>query len=164
MMSRQETVTRDEDASGEALSLVTRDDGIACIGIDCPGRNHNTLGREEMRQASRLLDRLEGDDSVKGIIFMSAKAGSFIAGADIHMIEACQSAEEASALAAKGQAIFQRISGFPVPVVAVIDGVCLGGGLELALACQARVCTDSDQTRLGLPEVQLGLLPGGGGT
>ncbi|MDN5869241.1 MAG: fatty acid oxidation complex subunit alpha FadJ [Nitrococcus sp.] len=163
-MARQETLIRDEGASREALSLVVRGDGIARIRIDSPGQNQNTLGREEMRQASDLLDRLEGNEPVKGIIFMSAKAGSFIAGADIHMIQACKSAAQASALVCEGQAIFQRIANFPVPVVAAIDGVCLGGGLELALACHARVCTDSDQTRLGLPEVQLGLLPGLGGT
>lgn len=163
-MAAQETATRDEDTPREALSLIVRDDGIACIRIDCPGQSQNTLGRDEMREASGLLDRLERDESVKGIIFISSKPGSFIAGADIHLIEACQSAEEASALASEGQQIFERIATFPLPVVAAIDGVCLGGGLELALACHARVCTDSDQTRLGLPEVQLGLLPGGGGT
>ncbi|MCO6441087.1 MAG: fatty acid oxidation complex subunit alpha FadJ [Nitrococcus mobilis] len=163
-MARQETAAQGESTRREALSLELRDDGIACIRIDCPGQSQNTLGRAEMDQASRLLDRLERDESVNGIIFMSGKAGTFIAGADIHMIEACKSAAEASALAGEGQAIFQRIAGFAVPVVAAIDGACLGGGLELALACHARVCTDSDQTRLGQPEVQLGLLPGGGGT
>ncbi|HET8702174.1 MAG TPA: fatty acid oxidation complex subunit alpha FadJ [Nitrococcus sp.] len=161
-MSRQESAA--SGAPQEALSLAVRDDGIACISIDCPGQSQNTLGRDEMRAASRLLDRLERDELIKGLIFMSAKAGSFIAGADIHLIESCKSAEEASTLAAEGQQIFERIATFPLPTVAAIDGVCLGGGLELALACQARVCTDSDQTRLGLPEVQLGLLPGGGGT
>lgn len=163
-MATQETAARGENTAREALSLVMRDDGIACIRIDCPGQSQNTLGRDEMHQASRLLDRLESDESVKGIIFMSGKAGSFIAGADIHLIESCKSVEEASALAGEGQQIFERIATFPLPVVAAIDGVCLGGGLELALACHARVCTDSDQTRLGQPEVQLGLLPGGGGT
>lgn len=163
-MARQETAARGEAPPQEALSLELRDDGIACITLDCPGQNQNTLGRDEIEQANRLLDRLERDESVQGIIFMSAKAGSFIAGADIQMIEACQSAEDASALAAEGQAIFQRIADCPVPTVAAIDGVCLGGGLELALACHARVCTDDEQTRLAQPEVQLGLLPGGGGT
>lgn len=164
-MSGQETTAAPgADTPREALSLAVRDDGIACISIDCSGQSQNTLGRDEMRAASRLLDRLERDESIKGLIFMSAKPGSFIAGADIHLIEACKSTEEASALAAEGQQIFDRIATFPLPVVAAIDGVCLGGGLELALACQARVGTDSDQTRFGLPEVQLGLLPGGGGT
>ncbi len=163
-MATHETPRRSSDTSCQSLTLELREDGIACIRIDGSGQTQNTLGRAEMDQADRLFDRLERDESVKGIIFISGKADSFIAGADIHMIEACHSAEEASALSAEGQAIFERIAAFPVPVVAAIDGTCLGGGLELALACHARVCTDSEQTRLGLPEVQLGLLPGGGGT
>ncbi|EAR23001.1 fatty oxidation complex, alpha subunit [Nitrococcus mobilis Nb-231] len=163
-MATHEASVRGSDTPRPALCLERREDGIACIRIDCPGQSQNTLGRAEMNQASQLLDRLERDESVKGIIFISGKAGSFVAGVDIHLFEAFKSAAEASALSAEGQAIFDRIAAFRVPVVAAIDGVCFGGGLELALACHARVCTGSEQTRLGLPEVQLGLLPGGGGT
>ncbi|MBJ6885429.1 enoyl-CoA hydratase-related protein, partial [Vibrio cholerae] len=76
------------------------------------------------------------------------------------MLEACTTANEAQALAKQGQELFQQLSVLPYPVVAAIDGPCLGGGLELALACDYRVCTDFDKTRLGLPEVQLGLLAG----
>ena len=78
--------------------------------------------------------------------------------------DACQSAQEAESLATQGQEMFNRLSSLPFTVVAAIHGPCLGGGLELALACDYRVCSDSDATRLGLPEVQLGLLPGSGGT
>lgn len=98
------------------------------------------------------------------MIVHSLKPDNFIAGADVRMLDACQSSTEAAALAKQGQDMFQTLSDLPFPVVAAIHGPCLGGGLELALACHYRVCTDSDKTRLGLPEVQLGLLPGSGGT
>jgi 3-hydroxyacyl-CoA dehydrogenase/enoyl-CoA hydratase/3-hydroxybutyryl-CoA epimerase len=97
-------------------------------------------------------------------VFISAKADNFIAGADINMIARCHSAQEAEALARQGQQIMAEIHGLSIPVIAAIHGACLGGGLELALACHGRVCSDDDKTRLGLPEVQLGLLPGSGGT
>ncbi|MCC8999909.1 MAG: 3-hydroxyacyl-CoA dehydrogenase NAD-binding domain-containing protein, partial [Candidatus Contendobacter sp.] len=89
---------------------------------------------------------------------------SFIAGADIHMLQACQTAAEAMELSRTGQHFFDRLESFKAPVVAAIDGACLGGGLELALACHGRVCTDNPKTALGLPEVMLGVLPGTGGT
>ena len=94
----------------------------------------------------------------------SGKKGSFVAGADINMLDACQSREEVVALSRQGQRIFALLEQFPIPIVAAIDGTCLGGGLELAMACHARVCSDNIKTALGLPEVQLGLLPGSGGT
>jgi len=146
------------------VTLTRRDDRIAVITIDCPRRSQNTLSGEVINQASHLLDELEHDAAVEGVIFASGKAGSFVAGADIEMIGTCDTVEEATALSRTGQRIFERIADFRVPVVAAIDGTCLGGGLELALACHARVCTGADTTRLGLPEVRLGLLPGGGGT
>ncbi|MGD8429162.1 MAG: fatty acid oxidation complex subunit alpha FadJ [Ectothiorhodospiraceae bacterium] len=148
----------------EALRLELGNDGIAVITIDVPDQSQNTLNGDVINAASRILDELERDQSVRGVVFVSGKSGSFIAGADIHMIEACETAEEVTALSHTGQRIFNRIADFRVPVVAAIDGVCLGGGLELALACHSRVCTDDPGTRLGLPEVQLGLLPGSGGT
>lgn len=98
------------------------------------------------------------------MIIHSLKPDNFVAGADVRMLEACTTASEAEDLARQGQDLFQQLSDLPYPVVAAIHGPCLGGGLELALACDYRVCTDSDKTRLGLPEVQLGLLPGSGGT
>ncbi len=153
-----------EKRMAEPLTLERREDGIAVIHIDCRGQSQNTLDRAVMDQAAKLLDELEGDRAVTGVVFLSDKAGSFIAGADIHMIEACRDADAAAALSRAGQRIFGRIANFRAPVVAAIDGVCLGGGLELALACHARVVSAHPRTRLGLPEVQLGLLPGSGGT
>ncbi|MFB4203748.1 fatty acid oxidation complex subunit alpha FadJ [Arhodomonas sp. KWT2] len=146
------------------LRLERRDDGIARVWIDCPGQSQNTLGGDAVNAAGHILDEIAADGGLRGLIFISAKPGSFIAGADIGMIRACESAEEATAVSHTAQRVFDRLAGLRVPVVAAIDGVCLGGGLELAMACDARICTDAGHTRLGLPEVQLGLLPGGGGT
>lgn len=98
------------------------------------------------------------------MVFVSAKPDNFIAGADINMIGNCKTAQEAEALARQGQQLMAEIHALPIQVIAAIHGACTGGGLELALACHGRVCTDDPKTVLGLPEVQLGLLPGSGGT
>ena len=140
------------------------DAGIATVRIDVPGESQNIIKAGFVDEISQLFDQLEKKTDLKGVIFTSGKPGSFIAGADIHMLAACTNASEVTELARSGQAFFDRVAAFPVPVVAAIDGVCLGGGVEFALACHGRVCSNSTKTRLGLPEVQLGLLPGSGGT
>lgn len=117
---------------------------------------------EEMQAVFATLNEKRGQ--IKGLIIHSLKPDNFIAGADVRMLEACQSVHEAQALASQGQQMFQQLADLPFPVVAAIHGPCLGGGLELALACDYRVCTEDEVTRLGLPEVMLGLLPGSGGT
>lgn len=147
-----------------AFSLDVRDNGIAVITIDVPGESMNTLKDTFAEEVGAIMNRLEGDTDIQGVVFISGKKGSFIAGADINMINDCETAADTESLARKGQAMFDRIEQLDVPVVAAIDGACLGGGLELAMACHKRVCTDSNKTQLGLPEVQLGLLPGSGGT
>jgi 3-hydroxyacyl-CoA dehydrogenase/enoyl-CoA hydratase/3-hydroxybutyryl-CoA epimerase len=124
----------------------------------------NTLKAEFGNQVRGLIRQIRDDKSVRGVVFISAKADNFIAGADINMIARCRSAQEAEALARQGQQIMAEIHGLSIPVIAAIHGACLGGGLELALACHGRICSDDEKTRLGLPEVQLGLLPGSGGT
>lgn len=147
-----------------AFTMDVRDDGVAVITIDVPGESMNTLKDSFAEEVGGLMNRLESDDSVKGVVFISGKPGSFIAGADINMINDCENAGDAESLARKGQAMFDRIEQLKVPVVAAINGACLGGGLELAMACHVRICTDNSKTALGLPEVKLGLLPGSGGT
>ncbi len=149
----------------KAFNLTIDEQNIAWLSIDVPGEKMNTLQAafaQEMEDVFVQLD--EQKSSVKGLILHSLKPDNFVAGADVRMLEACTTAEEAQALAEKGQQMFKQLSELPYPVVAAIHGPCLGGGLELALACDYRVCTESDKTRLGLPEVQLGLLPGSGGT
>ena len=148
----------------KAFSLDIKDNGVAVITIDVPGESMNTLKDTFADEVGRLMNRLEGDSDIKGVVFISGKPGSFIAGADINMINDCETAADAESLARKGQAMFDRIEQLEVPVVAAINGACLGGGLELAMACHVRVCSDNPKTQLGLPEVQLGLLPGSGGT
>ena len=119
-----------------------REDGIAVVTIDVPGESQNTLKAEFVSEAHALLDQLEQDATVQGVVLISGKPGSFIAGADINMLQACRTAAEATELSLAGQRFFDRLENFKTPVVAAIDGACLGGGLELALACQGRVCTD----------------------
>ncbi|HZY02805.1 MAG TPA: 3-hydroxyacyl-CoA dehydrogenase NAD-binding domain-containing protein, partial [Anaeromyxobacteraceae bacterium] len=139
-------------------------DGIATVLIDEPGEPVNTLSPEVGEEFDRILTGLGKDPSVKALVFGSGKKDGFIAGAKIEMLQAVKSAAEAEALARAGQAGFDRLERFPKPVVAAIHGACLGGGLEWAMACHYRICSDDPRTQLGQPEVQLGLIPGGGGT
>nr|WP_318384043.1 fatty acid oxidation complex subunit alpha FadJ [uncultured Enterobacter sp.] len=147
-----------------AFSLTVRPDNVAVVTVDVPGEKMNTLKAEFASLVRAILRQIRENKDLRGVVFISAKKDNFIAGADINMIGHCQSAQEAEALARQGQQLMADIHALTVPVVAAIHGACLGGGLELALACHARICTDDAKTVLGLPEVQLGLLPGSGGT
>ena len=147
-----------------AFTLDIRPDNVAVITIDAPGEKMNTLKAEFGQQVRAIVRQIRDNKSLRGAVLISAKPDNFIAGADINMIARCTTAQEAQALARQGQQIMAEIHGLAIPVIAAIHGACLGGGLELALACHGRVCSDDEKTRLGLPEVQLGLLPGSGGT
>lgn len=147
-----------------AFTLVKRDDGIAVITIDVPGESMNTLKPSFADEVTTLLDDIEDDSTIKGVVLISGKPTSFVAGADIRMINECETAADAASLARQGQALFDRIESQRIPFIAAVHGACLGGGLELAMACHGRVISDSPKTVMGLPEVQLGLLPGSGGT
>ncbi|WP_114786762.1 fatty acid oxidation complex subunit alpha FadJ [Vibrio tetraodonis] len=149
----------------KAFELKVDEQNIAWLSIDVPGEKMNTLQAAFADEMKAIFAQLqENISTIKGLIVHSLKPDNFIAGADVRMLDACTSSEQAKDLAVQGQTMFQQLSDLPFPVVAAIHGPCLGGGLELALACDYRVCTTSDKTRLGLPEVQLGLLPGSGGT
>ncbi|MCP4989658.1 MAG: fatty acid oxidation complex subunit alpha FadJ [Colwellia sp.] len=152
------------EPSVSAFTLVRHDNGIAHLVIDVVGENVNTLKAEFAEQIQAVLAEIKADKTITGIVLCSGKEGTFVAGADINMIDYCQSRDEVVALSRQGQRIFAQLEQLPIPIVAAIDGSCLGGGLELAMACNARVCSDNTKTALGLPEVQLGLLPGSGGT
>ncbi|MCU5772824.1 fatty acid oxidation complex subunit alpha FadJ [Erwiniaceae bacterium BAC15a-03b] len=147
-----------------AFHLQMRLDNVAVITIDVPDEKMNTLKAAFAGQIRQVIQRARENPHLAGIVMISGKPDSFIAGADISMIAACNSAQQAETLAKQGQKVMSDIAALPFPVVAAIHGACLGGGLELALACGQRICTLDDKTRLGLPEVQLGLLPGSGGT
>ena len=150
--------------SNNTFTLVKQDNGLAHLVMDVQGESMNTLKAEFADEIDQMLQEIKADNSLQGIVLISGKADSFVAGADINMLASCESASEATALSRQGQMIFDKIANLSIPVVAAINGACLGGGLELAMACHARVCSDSSKTALGLPEVQLGLLPGSGGT
>lgn len=147
-----------------AFHLKMRLDHVGIITIDVPDEKMNTLKAEFAGQIIAIIAEARRDPKLAGLVLISGKPDNFIAGADISMIDRCKSAQEAEALAKQGQEVMAALDALPFPVVAAIHGACLGGGLELALACDARICSLDDKTRLGLPEVQLGLLPGSGGT
>ncbi len=140
------------------------EDQVAIITFDIEGESVNTLSPEVAAEFEGLMTRAASDSGARAIVFISGKKDSFIAGAKIDFIQTIGSAAEAAAFSRQGQVGFDRLDAFEKPVVAAIHGVCLGGGLEWALACDYRIATDSPKTTLGLPEVQLGLLPGAGGT
>jgi len=148
----------------KTFNLARRDDGIAILTMDVPGETMNTLKAEFGAEITEILAEVKADSSINGLVVISGKADSFVAGADISMLAACKSEQGAKLLSQQGHVVFSELEGLSIPVVAAINGACLGGGLELALACHLRVCSDDKKTMLGVPEVQLGLLPGGGGT
>ncbi len=120
----------------------------------------NALGKPVLAQLSELLDQWENDETIKAIV-LTGEGRFFIAGADIKEFTELQSAD-AEAMAKYGQALFDRLENFPKPIIAAINGACLGGGLELAMACHIRLA--AHEAKLGLPELNLGLIPGYGGT
>lgn len=150
--------------SEKTFSLAVRQDGIGILTMDVPGESMNTLKAAFVDEIRAVLAEVKANKELIGLVVVSGKKDSFIAGADISMLAACTSAKDAETLSREGQVIFAEIESLPIPVIAAIHGPCLGGGLELALACHGRVVTDHGKTVLGLPEVQLGLLPGSGGT
>jgi len=139
-------------------------DGILRVTINRQDRPVNALSKSALEELRSLLQTIKADSGIRGVIFSSGKPGTFIAGADITEFENLTSEAEARQVSEFGQSVFQELEDLSVPTVAVISGACLGGGLEFALACTYRIADDHEKTRIGLPEVQLGLLPGWGGT
>jgi 3-hydroxyacyl-CoA dehydrogenase/enoyl-CoA hydratase/3-hydroxybutyryl-CoA epimerase len=140
------------------------DDDILVVTIDAPGAAVNTLSPALAAEFEDVFRRAQDDASIKGVVLISGKSENFIAGADIEQFPQLKTAAAAEAISQMGQGMLRRLELLRVPVVAAIHGACLGGGLELTLACRYRVCTDHPKTTLALPEVQLGLIPGVGGT
>ncbi|MFT5126840.1 MAG: 3-hydroxyacyl-CoA dehydrogenase/enoyl-CoA hydratase/3-hydroxybutyryl-CoA epimerase [Rhodothermales bacterium] len=143
---------------------MTMKDGLADICFDVPDEKVNVLSSETLQEFDTLLDNLDASTDVEAVAIRSGKPDIFIAGADISEIAHIGNPKEGAQKAALGQSILHKLSKLPQPTIAVIDGACLGGGLELALACDFRIATDNPKTSLGLPEVQLGIIPGFGGT
>jgi 3-hydroxyacyl-CoA dehydrogenase/enoyl-CoA hydratase/3-hydroxybutyryl-CoA epimerase len=147
-----------------AFTYEIRNEGIAVLTFDLPGEKINKLTTPVMDELDKVLDELAGNRDVKALIVRSGKAESFIAGADIAEIRDITDARKGEQLIRKGQDIFLKLERLPFPTVAAIHGPCLGGGLELALACSHRVISNDPKTALGLPEVRIGIIPGFGGT
>ena len=143
-------------------------DGVAHLILDDPDEKLNTLGAAMLTELSQRLDELAADPAVRAVVIRSAKAGGFVAGANINELQALAFAPNAVAAgydaARVGQNLMNKAEDFPKPLVAAVHGAALGGGLELAAACHARVVADDEATRLGLPELKLGIIPGFGGT
>ena len=132
--------------------------------MDDPSESVNTLKRDLIDEFDSVLEQIEGLTGLEILVFASGKPDSFIAGANLQMLLGIESAQQGRALSEISQGVQNRIAALGAVSVAAIHGTCLGGGVELALAFDHRVASDDAATRLGLPEVKLGLLPGGGGT
>ena len=138
-------------------------DDVAWLTLDRAGENTNSLSREVLTELERVVDRLESDPPA-GLVLQSGKPGTFIVGADIREFEDVSEPQEAAEQIREVHAQLNRIEALPFATAVTIEGHCLGGGLELALAFDYRIARDSDATRIGFPEVRLGIYPGFGGS
>ena len=166
-LPQDETPLRTTPPARGNPTLQIDENGIGWLTLDDSERKVNVLTETVMRRLAELVeevDRLVGAGQMRALVIESGKPGSFVAGADVDAIAAIHDADRGQAAARLGQAIFMDVERIRVPTFAAIDGICLGGGTELSLACRYRVASDSPRTRLGLPEVQLGILPAWGGT
>lgn len=144
--------------------LETDTDQVLWVIFDKANVSVNTIDRNVMEEFNSILDDLEKDTTHKAVIITSGKKTGFIAGADISEFTRFKDINDAYYVLTQGQMIFNKLENLKIPTVAMIDGFCLGGGMELVLACRYRVVEESSKTRLGLPEVKLGIHPGWGGT
>ena len=152
--------------SSRTITLSMPQPDIAVLSLDMPDKGANVLSRSVLDELAEYLDTLEKRIDLAGLVIISGKPGTFIAGADLREFAASLdvSKSEVVAICRRGQALFGRLSACPFITVAAIDGITLGGGTELTLGCDRRIVSDSDKTQIGLPEVKLGLMPGWGGT
>src|SRR3990167_555629 len=145
--------------------LVEKDnDAIVWLGFNRDDSAVNTINHQVLDELNSVLQDIAKDHAAQGLIMYSAKDKGFIAGADVHEFSQFDTEEEIVDFLRKGQAVFARLESLTIPTVAMIHGFCMGGGLELSLACNYRIISDGDETRLGLPEILLGFHPGWGGT
>jgi enoyl-CoA hydratase/carnithine racemase len=149
-----------------ALPLAVRPDGVAVLTFDQPGSRANILTADLWAEFEASLDALATRTDVKGLVLASAKPGVFIAGADLNLLANAPGPNDPAVrgIIEQGLCVLEKLEALPFPTCAAIDGAALGGGLEVALACDCRVAGDNPKVRLGLPEVTLGLIPGWGGT
>ena len=148
----------------DRLRLSIDDTGVATAWLDAPSASVNKISQATLDGFTELIDTVEGHDEVRGLVLISGKPDSFVVGADLDMLSAFEMPAEARAVSRQAHRLVSRLHHLPFPTVAAIHGPCAGGGLELTLGCDYRIATTASQTTLSLPEVKLGLLPGGGGT
>ena len=150
-----------DDATGLTLTL---DNAVGVLTYDAPGAPVNTLNSRIRPTLERIFATIESHPSITALVIFSAKADSWIAGADLDELRHVSTAQQGTDLSHAGQMLLDRLAVLRVPTIAAIHGAALGGGLEVALACSHRIVTDHPKSILALPEVQLGLLPAAGGT
>jgi len=159
------TLTETETVAAAAPVRMDVEDGIAIIRLNQPGKPVNVISADLVEAMHDILARLEGGgEGVRAAVIISEKKGTWIAGADIEQFKDFKTPADGETASREGQKLLSRLERLVMPTVAAIDGAALGGGLETALACTYRIATDSGKTKLGLPEVQLGIIPGAGGT
>ncbi len=148
----------------EALTLKIEKNGVANLIFDLPDEKVNKLSKPVLEELEKALNVIDGNKAIRVLLITSEKKDIFIAGADINEIKGITDSKDALEKVSRGQNILSKIAKLKIPTIAIIDGACLGGGLELALACKYRVAVVNKKTSLGLPEVNLGIIPGFGGT
>jgi 3-hydroxyacyl-CoA dehydrogenase/enoyl-CoA hydratase/3-hydroxybutyryl-CoA epimerase len=146
------------------FTVTTDSRGVCEISLDVPNRPMNVLDESVMIELETIVGLLEESDDVKVAVFCSGKESGYLAGADVSTIAEIDSKHHAARLIENGQLLFQRIEWLPMPKIVVVHGPCLGGGLEMALACDYIIARDNSSTKIGLPEIKLGVIPGWGGT
>jgi 3-hydroxyacyl-CoA dehydrogenase/enoyl-CoA hydratase/3-hydroxybutyryl-CoA epimerase len=146
------------------FKIIDRNDGWSELCFDTPDNKANVFTADALAELGQIVDQLKDRRELKGLLVTSAKSDIFIAGADIKLIQTLDTLDKALEGATTGQQIIHRFSKLPFQKVAAIGGACLGGGFELALACDKRIASDSKGVKIGLPEVNLGILPGFGGS
>ncbi|HEV8292275.1 MAG TPA: enoyl-CoA hydratase-related protein, partial [Tepidisphaeraceae bacterium] len=144
------------------IKTTVDEDGIMTVWIDVPGKSVNTIGEQMLKDLTEAVAHIE-NEKPKGVIFASKKHENFIAGGDLFEIRALKPDTMTQFLSA-GQQLYDRITRLPMPTVVAMNGDCLGGGMELALACNYRVAAEDGGINIGLPETKIGILPGWGGT
>ncbi len=140
------------------------EDGILQVRIDREDRPVNSFSQATLEELRDLLVHIRNNGNIRGVLFRSGKSGNFIAGADVTEMKDLEGEAAAREISQLGQKIFDQLAAVKIPTVALISGACLGGGLEFAMACRYRLADESSKTKLGFPEVKLGLIPGWGGT
>lgn len=165
MLAKPEVKTEDIPrlSEGDPFRIEKRD-GVAIVWFDLPGESVNTLRPGFEKHLDGVLGHLDKSGDIEAVVLASAKSENFVAGADLKALKQIETAGEGTRLSRTAQMGMDWLAEFPLPIVAAIHGSCYGGGLELAMACHARVASHAEVTRFGQLEVQLGLIPGAGGT